>query len=189
MSLIISHRDNIQTSPQLWSLVHSRKYVWSTYNPKSGKKPLGGNSKCKSLKVQFCCTNVWTPIKAVMYLSPGLLQGSMMSSMIYTQGHIGEEIYKLPELLTSLPNRGQKSNGNKCEMTKIRLFFLFLSPIHFTVFITAERRSCDTTPSQLALNGDSMVHFNLIDYVDSTGHADTEAWYTWYATQEVRFLD
>lgn len=69
------------------------------------------------------------------------------------------------------------------------VFALFLFPIHFTVFITAERRSCDTTPSQLALNGDSMVQFNLIDYMDSTGHADTKAWYTWYATQEVRFSD
>ncbi len=99
-----------------------------------------------------------------------------MSSMIYTQGHIGEEIYKLPESLTSLPYQGgHKSNGNKCEMTKIRWFFLFLSPIHCTVFITAERRSCDTAPSQLALNGDSMVHVNLIDYMDSAGHADTKA--------------
>ncbi len=49
-----------------------------------------------------------------------------MSSMIYTQGHIGEEMYKLLESLTSLPNQGgQKSNRNKCEMTKIRLFLLF----------------------------------------------------------------
>lgn len=101
----------------------------------------------------------------------------MMSSMIYTQGHIGEEMNKLPESLTSLPNQGgQKSNRNKCEMSKIRSFFpLFLSPVHFTVFNTVESRSCDTTPSKLALNGDSMVQFNLIDYMDSTGHTDTKA--------------
>ncbi len=119
----------------------------------------------QSLNVKFCCTNFWTPIKVVLFLSPGLLQGSMMSSMIYTQGHIGEEMYKLLESLTSLPNQGgQNLTGINVNDKDQIVFALFLFPIHFTVFITAERRSCDTTPSQLALNGDSMVQLNLIDY-------------------------
>lgn len=94
---------------------------------------------------------------------PGLLQGSMMSSMIYTQGHIGEEMYKTTRIIISLANRGQKHLiGIKVKNVNDQAVFLsFLSLIYLTVSITVESRSCDTTTCQLALNGGSVVQFTL----------------------------
>lgn len=110
----------------------------------------------------------------------------MMSSMIYTQGHIGEEMYKLPESLTVRQFEDKNLTGINVKNVKDQAVFLpFLSPIYFTVSITVKSRSCDTTTCQLALNGGTVVQFTLTDIiwtalVMQTPKQDTEGC-TWSA--------
>lgn len=110
---------------------------------------------------------------------PGLLQGSMMSSMIYTQGHIGEEMYKLPESLTVWQFEDKNLTGINVKNVNDQAVFLpFLSPIYFTVSMYCRKQILwhNNLPISSKWRQCGTIYFNR-HYMDSTGHADTKAGY------------